>query len=177
MPEILIPSSLRNEEVDREVDNDVQQTLIGMTNSEKEIFNLLTKSVVLSRKAMILIVEDCKKKKDKLHTDTLECITMILSPDSDLSQKYTDSVGQLSHMLSATNTALLRMLELLDEHDVDDSEIHIDCVAHMLNWDNGLNTFLQQYNSFNRQAQLLSSKIELIIKSQEESNAEKTETN
>ena len=74
-------------------------------------------------------------------------------------------------MLSATNTALLRMLELLDEHDVEDSEIHIDCVAHMLNWDNGLNTFLQQYNAFNRQAQLLSSKIELIAKSQETTDA------
>ena len=88
------------------------------------------------------------------------------------------SVGSAA-LLSATNTALLRMLELLDEHDVDDADIHIDCVAHMLNWDNGLNTFLQQYNSFNRQAQLLSSKIELITKSQEEDNHanNQTETN
>ena len=180
MPNISIPAVQRNENLDREVDNEVQQTLLGMTDAEKEIFNTFTKSVVLSRRAMFLIVANCTNKREKLHADTLKCINKILSPNSKLSQKYTDSVGQLSHMLNAANTVLMRMLETLDNHSgVEDADIHIDCVAHMLNWDNDLNSFLQQYNSFNRQAQLLDSKIELITKSQEEDSHvnNQTETN
>ena len=172
MPNISIPAVQRNEDLDRKVDNEVQQTLLGMTDAEKEIFNTFTSSAVLSRKAVRLIVVECNKQKDKLHADALACINSILAPGSSLAQKYTDSVGKISHMLSSVNSIMQRLATILSNWDGElDADVHIDCTEQMLAWNNEVNAFLQKYIEFRRQTQLLTSKIQLINDEMEKDNA------